>query len=122
MVYSEYPESLDRRESPRINWTDSEVRVVIIPSRTESKFLGWLQDISPGGFKVKAEIPQKVKGFFLKWEEIHFETSGDFFHLKGEGRIIWASSNESVVGIRFGRLDEESRKSLYGFLGMWSTD
>jgi hypothetical protein len=120
MVYSDYHQSLDRWEGPRISWINSEVQVVIIPSNTDSKVLGWIQDISPGGFKVKAEIPQNGKEFFAKWEEIHFETFEDFFQLKGQGRVMWASSNENMVGIRFSRLNEESRKSLYGFLGMLS--
>jgi len=118
MVCSDYQQSPDRRESPRINWINPDVQVVITPSNTESRVLGWILDISPGGFKVKAEIPQKVKEVFLKWEEIHFETFEDFFQLKGQGQVIWASSSENTVGIRFGRLDEESRISLYGFLGM----
>ena len=120
MVYSDYHQALDRRETPRIYWMDSEVQVVIIPSNTHHRVSGWLLDISPGGFKVKAEVPQKVKQFFPEWEEIHFETFGDFFQLKGQGRVVWTSPNANTVGIKFDRLDEESRKSLYGFLGILS--
>jgi len=122
MVYSDDKQVLDRRENPRINWINSEVQVVIIPSNTEYKVLGWVLDISPGGFKVRTEVPQKVEQIFLERGEIHFETSGDFFELKGRGRVIWMSSNANTVGIKFDRLDEESRKSLYGFLGRLAAD
>ena len=122
MDYSDDDQLLDRRENPRINWIDSEVQVVIIPSNTGYKVLGWVLDISPGGFKVRTEVPQKVEQIFLERREIHFETSGDFFELKGRGRVIWTSSDWNTVGIRFDRLDEDSRKSLYGFLGRLAAD
>ena len=121
MVYSEYDPSSDRRESPRINWMNSEVQVVMLARNTKHRILGWVLDVSPAGFKVKAETPQKLKEVFPEWEEIHFETLGDFFELKGQGRVIWLSSNANTVGIRFGQLDEESRKALYGFFGMLPT-
>ena len=120
MAYPDYQESLDRRKNPRINWINSEVQVLITPSNIESKIMGLIQDISPGGFKVRAAIPEKE--LFLEWKEIDFETFEDFFELKGRGRVLWISPNKDMVGIRFGRLEEESRKCLYGFLGMLSTD
>ena len=120
MVYSDYHQALDRRETSRIYWMDSEVQVVMIPSNTQHRVSGWILDISPGGFKVMTEVHQKVKQLFPVWEEIHFETFGDFFQLKGQGRVIWTSPNTNTVGIKFDRFDEESRKSLYGFLGVLS--
>jgi len=101
---------------------NSEVQVVMLARNTKHRILGWVIDVSPVGLKVKPETPQEIKEVFPEWEEIHFETLGDFFELKGQGRVKWVSSNANTVGIRFGQLDEESRKSLYGFLGMWSTD
>jgi len=118
MVYSNDPQYFEKRESPRINWMDSEVQVIIISSNTKSKVLGWIQDISHGGFKLKTEIPLTFNDLFLEWDEVHFETFEDFFQLKGQGRVIWTSSNENMVGIRIDHLDEESRKYLYGFLGI----
>ena len=118
MVYSDHNPYLEKRESPRINWVNSEVQVSIISSHTKTKVLGWIRDISQGGFKLKAEIHLTADDLFQKWDEIYFETFEDFFQLKGQGRVIWTSPNENVVGIRIDHLDEESRKYLYGFLGI----
>ena len=118
MVYRDYPQSLDRRKASRIYWVDSEAEVVMIPSNTQHRVTGWVLDISPGGFKVKLELPGKFAQFFPERGEIYFETFEDFFHLKGQGRVIWATINANTVGIRFNRLDEESKTSLYGFLGI----
>ena len=122
MVSSDHHEPLDRRESARINWINSEVQVLIIPSNNDSKVMGLIQDISPGGFKVKAKIPEKVRELFFEWEEIDFETFGDFSQLKGQGRVSWRSPNADMIGIKFGRVEEESRKCLYGFFGRLSID
>jgi hypothetical protein len=118
MVDPNDPPFVEKRESPRTNWTDSDVQVMIISSDTQSKASGWIQDISQGGFKLKTETPPTLSGLFRKWDEIHFETSEDFFELKGQGKIIWTSSNAIMAGIRIDHLDEESRKYLYGFLGI----
>jgi hypothetical protein len=108
----------EKRESPRTHWIDSEVQVIIISSDTKSKAFGWIQDISHGGFKLKAEIPPTLSGLFQEWDEIHFETFEDFFQFRGQGKIIWTSSNENMAGVKIDYLDEESRKYLYGFLGI----
>ena len=108
----------EKRESARTNWIDSDVQVTIISSNTKFKAFGWIQDISQGGFKLKAEIPSTFGGLFQKWDEIYFETFEDFFRLKGQGRIIWTSSNENMAGVKINHLDGESRKYLYGFLGV----
>ncbi len=120
MAHSDHDQPPDRRETPRVYWTDSEVQILMMSHDREYQVSGWILDISPSGFKVKAEVPQKVRQFFPEQEEIHFETLGDFFQLKGQGRVIWASPSADTIGIQFDRLDEESRKSLYGFLGMLS--
>ena len=49
MVYSNDHHYFEKRESPRINWMNSEVQVIIISSNTKSKVVGWIQDISHGG-------------------------------------------------------------------------
>ncbi len=108
---------LEKRESPRTHWIDSDLEVIIISSNTKSKASGWIQDISQGGFKLKAEIPPTLCGLFREWDEIRFETSEDFFKLKGQGKIIWTSSSENMAGVKIDRLDGESRKYLYGLLG-----
>ena len=118
MVDPNDPFDSEKRESPRTSWMDSDVQVKIISSDTTSKASGWIQDISQGGFKLKTETPPTLSGLFRKWDEIHFETSEDFFELKGQGKIIWTSSNAIMAGIRIDHLDEESRKYLYGFLGI----
>jgi hypothetical protein len=122
MVYSNYPQYFEKRESPRISWTNSEVQVMIISSNTKFKVLGWLQDISHGGFKLKAGNSLTFNDFLQGWAEIYFETFEDFFQLKGQGRVIWTSSNDNMVGIRIDHLDEESRRHLYGFLGILPMD
>jgi hypothetical protein len=97
---------------------DSEVQVIIISSNAKFKVLGWIQNISQGGFRLKAETPLTFNDLFQEWDEIHFETFEDFFQLKGQGRVIWTSSHEDMIGIRIDHLDNESRKYLYGFLGI----
>ena len=121
MVYPSHHPYFEKRESPRTHWIDSEVQVIIISSNTKSKAFGWIQDISQGGFKLKAEIPPTLSGLFQEWDEIHFETFDDFFHFKGQGKITWTSSNENIAGVKVDHLDEESRKYLYGFLGILPT-
>jgi hypothetical protein len=118
MAYPTDPPYSEKRESPRINWIDSEVKVSISSSHTNSKILGWIRDISQGGFKLQPETPVTRNGLFRESDEIHFETFEDFFHLKGEGRVIWASPSENTIGIRIDHLDEGSRIYLYGFLGI----
>ena len=109
---------IEKRGSPRVNWIDSEVQVVIKPLHAESQVLGWIEDISQGGFKVRAEIPPSFGGLFREWEEFYFETFENFFELKGQGRIVWASANEKTAGIKFVQLDEKSGRCLNGFLGI----
>ena len=119
MVYLDYPQSLDRRRASRIYWVASETEVVMISSSTQHRVTEWVLDISPGGFKVKLELPRKCSQFFSEREEIYFETFEDFFQLKGQGGwVVWASINANTVGIQFDWLDEESKNSLYGFLGI----
>jgi hypothetical protein len=118
MVYPNDHRYFEKRESPRTHWIDSDLQVIIISFNTKSKAFGWIQDISQGGFKLKAEIPPTLSSLFQEWDEIHFETSEDFFQLKGQGKIIWTSSRENMAGVRIDHLDEESRKYLYGFLGI----
>ena len=119
MVDPNDPPDSEKRESPRTNWMDSDAQVTILSSNSAFKASGWIQDISQGGFKLKTEIPATLSGFFKKWDEIHFETSEDFFQLKGQGRIVWTSPRGNMAGVRFDSLDEESRKCLYGFLGIF---
>jgi hypothetical protein len=109
---------VEKRESPRINWVNSEVQASITSSHTKAKLLGWILDISQGGFKLKAEIEFTAQVPFREWDEVYFETFEDFFELKGQGRVMWASSDKKVVGVRIDSLDEESRRYLYGFLGI----
>ena len=74
---------------------NSEVQVMIISSNTKFKVLGWLQDISHGGFKLKAENPLTFNDLFQEWAEIYFETFENFFQLKGKGKT-WGE-NGSIL-------------------------
>ncbi len=112
-------QSLEKRESPRMNWITPEVQVILESSNNNSKILGWILNISQGGFKVRVETPQNFKGLFDKRGELHFETLENFFQLKGQGSVVWISSNETVAGIKFDQLDEESRRFIDGFLGIF---
>jgi len=112
-------QSLEKRESPRMNWINPEVQVMIKSPNDNLNVLGWIQNISQGGFKVKVEISQNLKSLFGKREELHFETLEIFFRLKGDGRVVWISSNENVAGIKFDHLDEESKRFIDGFLGIF---
>ena len=109
----------EKRENPRTSWVDSDVQVMIVSTHNTSKASGWMQDISQGGFKLETETPTTLRGLFQKWDEVHFETSEDFFQLKGQGRIVWTSPRGNMAGVRIDSLDEESRKYLYGFLGIF---
>jgi hypothetical protein len=119
MVHPKDHPYFEKRESPRTHWIDPDLQVMIISSNARSKVFGWIQDISQSGFKLKAEIPPTLDGLFRERDEIHFETFEDFFRLKGQGKIMWTSSKENMAGVKIDHLDEESRKYLYGFLGIF---
>jgi len=119
MVDPKYHSFFEKRENPRTSWVDSDVQVMIVSTHNTSKASGWMQDISQGGFKLETETPTTLRGLFQKWDEVHFETSEDFFQLKGQGRIVWTSPSGNMAGVRIDSLDEESRKYLYGFLGIF---
>lgn len=108
---------IEKREYPRI---DLETQVTIKTSNNGSFILGWIQNISQGGFKLKADIPLNFKDIFHTGDEISFETYEDFFRLKGRGKIRWASTQENQAGIKFDELDSKSKKFLNAFLGMFS--
>ena len=119
MVDPKYHSFFEKRENPRTSWVDSDVQVMIVSTHNTSKASGWMQDISQGGFKLETETPTTLRGLFQKWDEVHFETSEDFFQLKGQGRIVWTSPRGNMAGVRIDSLDEKSRKYLYGFLGIF---
>lgn len=106
----------ERRESPRINL---ETKVSIRTSDMDPIMLGWVQNISRGGFKLKADNPLIIKDIFRSGKEIFFETYEDFFRLKGKGEVIWASQKENEAGIKFDELDQKGKKFLEDFLGMF---
>jgi len=115
MESAQYVES-ERRIYPRINL---ETKVSIRASSTEPFIPAWIQNISKGGFKLKADNPLKAKDIFRSGKEVFFETYEDFFKLKGKGEIIWTSTKENEAGIKFDELDHRSRKFLEDFLGMF---
>jgi len=108
MVDPNDPPDSEKRENPRTSWMDSDAQVTILSFNSASKASGWIQDISQGGFKLKTETPPTLSGCFQKWDKIHFETSEDFFQLKGQGRIVWTSPMEyGRRQVRFPRRGEQ---------------
>ena len=106
----------ERRENPRINL---ETKISIRTSDMGPLMLGWIQNISQGGFKLKSDNPLITKDVFRSGKEIFFETHEDFFRLKGRGEVIWASLRENEAGIKFDELDQKGKKFLDDFLGMF---
>lgn len=106
----------ERRESPRINL---ETKISFRTSPTAPFILGWVKNISRGGFKLKTDNPLIKKDIFLASKEIFFETSEDFFRLKGRGEIIWTSEKENEAGVKFGELDQRGKVFLENFLRMF---
>lgn len=47
-----------------------------------------------------------------------FETSEEFYNIKGSGRVMWISGEKNMIGIRFDDLDGQGGKSLEEFLRM----
>jgi hypothetical protein len=103
----------EKRGNPRI---DLEVQVRI--SRPLSHFMvhGWMQDISDGGFKIRAYAPLTPRAALIEGDEIYFETFEEFFCFKGKGEVKWTSSDGSFAGVKFDKLDDESRHFLESFL------
>jgi hypothetical protein len=107
---------IERRGSPRINL---ETKISVRTSEMDPLVLGWVQNISRGGFKLKADNPLISKDIFRTGKEIYFETYEDFFRLKGRGEIIWASERENEAGIKFDELDQKGKHFLENFLRMF---
>jgi len=93
-----------------------EVEVKIQAFHRNIKMMGWVNDISHGGFKLKASTPDNFKDIFQQGDAISFETFEDFFSLKGHGGIAWISPDGETLGVRFDQLPDESRVSLRQFL------
>ncbi len=106
----------EKRECSRI---DLEAKVTFKTSEAESMILGWIQNISHGGFKLKADIPLIFKYIFNVGDEVLFEAYEDFFKLKGKGQVRWTSTHLNEVGIKFDELDNRGKQSLKDFLGMF---
>jgi hypothetical protein len=106
----------EKRECSRI---DLEAKVTLKTSEAESMILGWIQNISHGGFKLKADTPLILKDYFHVGDEVLFEAYEDFFKLKGKGQVRWTSTNLNEVGIKFDELDNRGKESLEDFLGMF---
>ena len=109
--------SYEKREHTRIGL---ETQVSLKSIRNHSMMLGWIQDISQGGFKVRGDIPLNYKDFFHEGDQIIFETYEDFFKLKGRGNVRWTSTEKDGVGIKFEEFDNRSKRSLESFLKMFS--
>jgi hypothetical protein len=106
-------EHYEKRENPRVNL---EVQVKI--NRPVSRFTlrGWMQDISHGGFKIRADIPLATRASLKEGDAVYFETFEEFFCFKGRGEVKWTSSDGSFAGVEFDELDQENKDFLKSFL------
>ena len=103
-------EPIDSRENPRKNFKAK----LIVNSLNISDFhVGWIQNISMGGIRVKTEIQPSP---FIKEEEVGFVSDIGGFTFVGKGRITWTSNIGSEVGIKFTHLAEKTRRPLEKFL------
>ncbi len=107
----------EKREHVRIGL---ETEVSIKSMRNHSMMLGWIQDISYGGFKVRVDIPLNFMEFFSNGDDILFETYVDFFKLKGKGNIRWTSAEKDGIGIKFKEFDNGNKRFLDDFLKIFS--
>ena len=107
----------EKREHVRIGL---ETEVSIKSMRNHSMMLGWIQDISYGGFKVRVDIPLNFMEFFSNGDDILFETYVDFFKLKGKGNIRWTSTEKDGIGIKFKEFDNGNKRFLDDFLKIFS--
>lgn len=105
----------EKREYPRISL---ETQVILKRTGNDSIILGWIQDISRGGFKVRIDIPSNFKAVFHEGDRVIFITDEDFFGLKGRGEIGWISTKGNEAGIKFGVLGNYGGESLKDFLKM----
>jgi hypothetical protein len=103
-------QTIDRRENPRKNF---EARLIVNPLNTADFHVGWIQNISIGGIRLKTEIQPSP---FTKEEEVGFFSDKIAFTFVGKGRVIWTSDIQSEVGIKFTQLAEETRRPLEKFL------
>ena len=107
----------ERRKHARIGL---ETQVSIKSMRNRSMLLGWIQDVSYGGFKVRVDIPLNFMDYFREGDDILFETYVDFFKLKGKGSIRWTSTEMDGIGIKFIEFDNGNKKYLDDFLRIFS--
>jgi hypothetical protein len=103
-------QSIDRRKNPR---KKLEARLILNPLNTADFHVGWIQNISMGGIRVKTEIQPLP---FTIDNEVGFFLDMDAFNFVGKGRLIWTSDIDSEVGVKFTQLAEETRKPLERFL------
>jgi hypothetical protein len=113
LMIHDMPMHSEKRENPRINL---EVQVKI--NRHISRFTvhAWMQDISDGGFKIRADFPLTPKASLKEGDEIYFETFEEFFCFRGRGEVKWTSSDGSLAGVEFDELDQENKDFLKSFL------
>ncbi len=104
---------IDRRASARRN---VRVRMNMNPANISSVTSGMIQDISIGGMKVKTEITPTP---FQIRDEVMFLVSQNYFRFEGQGKILWTSPADGIVGIKFTQLDAEAKRSLHEFLHLF---
>jgi c-di-GMP-binding flagellar brake protein YcgR len=76
-------------------------------------------DISSGGLGI--QLPETTAaGSIVAGDLLAFETSEDFFGIRGLGEVVWVHSDNRRVGISFLDLDERGAALLEGFLSVCS--
>ncbi len=103
-------EPIDRRENSRRNF---KARLIVNSLNTADFHVGWIQDISVGGLRVRTETRPSP---FAKEDEVGFVSDIDAFAFTGKGRVIWTSEIASEVGIKFSQLADDTREALEEFL------
>ncbi len=97
-----------------------ETQVVIKPIDEDPVILGWIQDISHGGFKVRIDISLNFRHVFHNGDMVIFKTDEDFLNLKGRGEIRWTSTEGAEAGNEFDELHNNGRKFFEEFLRICS--
>ena len=108
---------IERRQNPRAY---IEAPSLVTPSSEKSPAVyTTIRDISLGGIGVKIESPSKIAEIPQKGKKVNFTTRADYFKFGGEGEVVWISSSWNIVGIKFTRLSEDSKRDLEELLRLF---
>jgi len=100
------------KRRPRV---DIEISLRIKSARNERYFRGEILDISEGGLRFREEESGLIASL-QEGDTVEFETSIDFYGIRGKGKVIWLSREKEAAGIYFMELDRKSQDLLKEFL------